>query len=86
MRAWSTLCLGLGILWAGPLSGQSRPASGPITRVDHFYAETGAMDALLRFLKRDLVEKLNGHLGRSTIRDVFFVLTSDDPGPRPGAR
>ena len=54
MRAWSTLCLGLGILWAGPLSGQSRPASGPITRVDHFYAETGAMDALLGFLKRDL--------------------------------
>jgi predicted nucleic acid-binding Zn ribbon protein len=40
----------------------------------------------LRFLKRDLVEKLNGHLGRVAIRDVFFVLTGDEPSPRERRR
>jgi len=40
----------------------------------------------LRFLKRDLLDKLAGHLGRPTIRDVFFVLTGDESPHRSRAR
>ena len=54
MRTWSACALALGLASAAPLSSQSDPTSGPITRVDHFYAESGAMDVLLGFLKDDL--------------------------------
>lgn len=40
----------------------------------------------LRFLKRDLLEKLAGHLGRPAIRDVFFVLTGDETPRRNRTR
>jgi len=40
----------------------------------------------LRFLKRELIEKLAGHLGRPTIRDVFFVLTGDESPRRDRTR
>lgn len=54
MEAWVTRCLGLSLLFAGPLSAQTDPASGTITRVDHFYAESPSATALLEFLIDDL--------------------------------
>jgi len=43
------------MLWLGsPADGQVALEDGPVTRVDHFYAESGAMNELLGLLKERL--------------------------------
>ena len=54
MRGVSALIQMVGLLGAASLSAQDRPDSGPITRVEHFFAESGSMEVLLDFLKQDL--------------------------------
>jgi len=54
MEAWVARCLGLSILFAGPLTAQTDPAPGTITRVDHFYAQSPSPTALLELLMDDL--------------------------------
>lgn len=54
VRRASALLHVVGLFGAAALSAQDRLDRGPISRVDHFFAESGSMEALLDFLKDDL--------------------------------
>lgn len=56
MRRWagSSLLFGLAVGLVAPAKAQTDSGEGPVTRIDHFFAETAAFQELLQFFKGTL--------------------------------